>query len=225
MDNTLRKEFKYLISLERYARLRRNLEPILSYDENSKQEGYQVRSLYFDTLDNKDMLDTLYGYYEKMKIRLRIYSTKDPWVKLECKRKRGFDTHKISILISVEEAHLMMQGSYAFLMDRSEVEAHELYLSLMKDVYRPKTIVQYHRTAFVHPVSNVRICFDTDIRASMTPFNFFQEDLGFIPLVARDQGVLEVKYDDFLPKLIKDTLTPLDELTNSNSKYVQARML
>jgi hypothetical protein len=44
-------------------------------------------------------------------------------------------------------------------------------------------------------------------------------------LVARDQGVLEVKYDDFLPKLIKDTLTPLDELTNSNSKYVQARML
>ncbi len=225
MDSTLRREYKYLISLEKFTILRRQLEPILRYDQNSTQDGYLVRSLYFDTMENKDMLDTLYGYYEKKKIRLRIYSAQDRWVKLECKRKRGFDTHKISIPITVEEAKLMMQGSYAFLMDKTEEEAHEVYLTLMKDVYRPKAIVQYQRTAFVHPVSNVRICFDTDIKVNMTPFSFFEEDISLIPLVTRDQGVLEVKYDSFLPQLIKDILTPLDELTHSNSKYVQARML
>lgn len=225
MDNILRKENKYLISLEKFYRIKHQLESFLDYDEHSTDDGYMVRSIYFDTIDNRDMFDTLYGYYAKQKIRLRIYSIHDTNVKLECKRKLGSDTHKISITISRQEAESMIRGDYNFLKNKESFEEKDLYYTLIKEGYSAKTIVEYKRIAFTYPVSNTRICFDTEIRASLTPFNFFEENVGFIPLITRDQGVLEIKYDHFLPKLIKDTISPMDELTQANSKYVQARML
>lgn len=225
MDNMLRKENKYLISLEKFFRIRSRLSTFLSYDENSTSNGYIVRSIYFDTIDNRDMFDTLYGVYEKQKIRLRIYSIHDTNVKLECKRKVGSDTYKISLTISKEEAEAMIHGDYEFLKDNETKEIRELYLTLTKDGYSAKTIVEYRRLAFVYPVSNTRICFDTEIKASLTPFNFFSDNVGFIPLITSDLGVLEVKYDHFLPSLIKETISPMDELNQANSKYVQARII
>jgi hypothetical protein len=225
MDSVLRKENKYLISLEKFYRIKRHLESFLDYDEHSIENGYIVRSIYFDTIDNRDMFDTLYGYYAKQKIRLRIYSIHDKNVKLECKRKLGSDTYKISITISRDEAESMIRGDYSFLKNKEGSEEKDIYYTLIKEAYSAKTIVEYRRFAFVYPVSNTRICFDTEIKASLTPFNFFEENVGFIPLITRDQGVLEIKYDHFLPKLIKDTISPMDELTQANSKYVQARML
>jgi hypothetical protein len=225
MDNVLRKENKYLISLEKFYRIKRQLELFLDYDEHSTNEGYIVRSIYFDTIDNRDMFDTLYGYYDKQKIRLRIYSIHDKYVKLECKRKLGSDTHKISLSITRKEAESMINGDYEFLRNYENAEIKDIYYSLIKEGYSAKTIVEYRRVAFVYPVSNTRICFDTEVKASLTPFNFFEENAGFLPIITSDIGVLEVKYDHFLPTLIKDTISPMDELTQANSKYVQARLL
>jgi uncharacterized membrane protein len=225
MDNVLRKENKYLISLEKFYRIKRQLELFLDYDEHSTNEGYIVRSIYFDTIDNRDMFDTLYGYYEKQKIRLRIYSIYDKYVKLECKRKLGSDTHKISLSITRKEAESMINGDYEFLRNYENAEIKDIYYSLIKEGYSAKTIVEYRRVAFVYPVSNTRICFDTEVKASLTPFNFFEENVGFLPIITSDIGVLEIKYDHFLPTLIKDTISPMDELTQANSKYVQARLL
>lgn len=225
MDSVLRKENKYLISLEKFYRIKRQLESFLDYDEHSTENGYIVRSIYFDTIDNRDMFDTLYGFYAKQKIRLRIYSIHDTHIKLECKRKLGSDTQKISITISREEAESMIRGDYNFLKNKDGSEIRKIYYTLIQEGYSAKTIVEYRRIAFTYPVSNTRICFDTEIKASLTPFNFFAENVGFIPLITQDQGVLEIKYDHFLPKLIKDTVSSMDELTQANSKYVQARMV
>ncbi len=225
MEEVLRKEFKYVISLEKFYRIRRQLETFLSYDKNSPDEGYNVRSLYFDTIDDRDMFDTLYGLFDKKKIRLRIYSIHDKFVKLECKRKMGNDTHKISITISREQAEEMIKGNFDFLIGLDNAEARNMYNILITEGYSAKTIIEYRRIAFVYPVSNTRICFDTDIGASLTPFRFFDENVGFLPLITKDQGVLEVKYDHFLPTLIRDSIAPMDELQIANSKYVQARMI
>lgn len=225
MDQVYRKELKYVVSLEKVFRIRSRLSSFLDYDSNSNEEGYIVRSLYFDALNDKDLFDTLYGLNDKHKIRLRIYSIHDKQVKLEWKRKSGSDSHKITFMITRENAESMINGDYDFLRFMGNEHAQSIYALLVREAYRPKTIVEYQRVAYVHPISNIRICFDYHIKASLTPFNFFDENIGYLPLLSVDQTVLEVKYDDFMPTLIKEILSPLDELSQANSKYVQARML
>lgn len=119
----------------------------------------------------------------------------------------------------------MINGNYEFLSLIGDAEANELYRLLVHDVYQPRVVVEYKRIAYEYPVSNVRICFDSNINASLTPFNFFNENCGLIPIISPDMRVLEVKYDDFLPMMIKEILSSIDELPQSNSKYVNARML
>lgn len=225
MDQVYRKELKYVISLEKVFRIRNRLSSFLDYDTYSNEEGYIVRSLYFDSINDKDLFDTLYGLNDKHKIRLRIYSVHDQQVKLEWKRKTGSDSHKVTLLITRENAELMINGDYEFLRSMENDQALSIYHILKREAYSPRTIVEYKRVAYVHPISNIRICFDYQLKASLTPFNFFEENIGVLPILSVDQAVLEVKYDDYLPTLIKEVLSPMDELSQANSKYVQARML
>ena len=50
MLDVSRRELKYLISKQEMYRLKPQLSAILAEDMHSGQEGYRVRSLYFDTL-------------------------------------------------------------------------------------------------------------------------------------------------------------------------------
>ena len=59
MDQVYRKELKYVISLEKVFRIRNRLSSFLDYDTYSNEEGYIVRSLYFDSINDKDLFDTL----------------------------------------------------------------------------------------------------------------------------------------------------------------------
>jgi len=57
--NMYRHEIKYFISKRQSAELRLFLKRNMALDPNSDETGsYWIRSLYFDTIDNKD-------YYEK----------------------------------------------------------------------------------------------------------------------------------------------------------------
>lgn len=57
MNEVLRQEKKFLISLEQYYRYSHHLAAALHMDAHSRGEGYLIRSLYFDTLDDKDFED------------------------------------------------------------------------------------------------------------------------------------------------------------------------
>ena len=59
MLSVSRTEEKFLISQAQYVVLRGKLSQIMKHDAESKAIKYPVRSLYFDSLDNRD-------YYEKI---------------------------------------------------------------------------------------------------------------------------------------------------------------
>ena len=83
-----RREFKYLVSPVQTAQIARRLEQVMLPDPHNGAGGYTVRSLYFDTLSDRDYTDKLNGYYQRRKIRLRSYGT-DSTLKLELKEKQG----------------------------------------------------------------------------------------------------------------------------------------
>ncbi len=224
MLSVYRKEIKFVIPKVDFARLQPQLDALMERDKHGSNGTYTVRSQYFDSLTEGDLRDNLDGLMEKRKIRLRVYSPDDRSVKLEYKCKSGSDGTKHSLLISREEAERMERHDYAFLMEREEELAHRLYARMTQGLYRPKTIIEYRRTAFAYPVSDTRITFDHDIRAAANPYGLLNRELFLAPLMLEDAGVLEVKYNDFLPPMLRRVLARTDTLAQASSKYSKGRM-
>lgn len=218
-----RKEKKYIIPIEQYLRIRPWLEQIMSLDNNAKDGGYIIRTLYFDSLYDKDLHDNLDGLMQKRKIRLRAYLPNYENAKLECKAKDGSDGIKYTVWLNRNEIEEMISGNYSCLTKKDDPNARGIYQRMISGAYKPKTIVEYHRVAYVYHVSNTRVTFDSKIRGTVTGNGFTKDYPGFIPLLPDSHGVLEIKYNDFLPYPIAELMKNLDSLPQANSKYTQAR--
>ncbi len=224
METVFRKEIKYLIDHRTSLLLQQRLDQIMRRDAQGNNGNYFIRSQYYDSIEDSDLWDNLDGLYEKRKIRLRIYSLEDTTVKLEYKCKNGSDGVKYSLPISREEALRMEQGDASFLLNYNSELAIRLYLRITQGCYRPKTIIDYNRLAFEYPAGDVRITFDTDMRAAEYPYGLF-EKVGTNAFSNTEQVLMEVKYTGFLPETIAEVLKEANCLYTSHSKYSRARML
>lgn len=224
MITVFRKEIKYVIPLELFFQLQKQLDGMMERDIYGENGTYMVRSQYYDSLMNQDLQDNLSGVMEKRKIRLRVYSPEDERVKLEYKCKSGSDGVKYSLSISRKEALQMEEGRYEFLLDRQEPLAQQLYHRLLCGGYQPKSLIEYDRTAYAYPVSDVRITFDYRVRAGASPYGILEKKPFFSPVSDADSGVLEVKYNDFLPAHIKNVIKEVDHQAEASSKYSRARL-
>jgi hypothetical protein len=227
MRQVFRKEIKYCIEESDFIRIKDHLLAFMLPDPHADKESgsYTVRSLYFDSAADNDLHDNLDGVMEKRKIRVRTYDMDSDFALLEYKCKSGSDSRKLSLVINKEEALLMENGHYEFLLDRSEDLAIFLYDKITRNVYRPRTVVEYDRTAYLYPVSDVRITFDHHVRGSLSDFGLYDPGTPLYPLLPRESGILEVKYNDFLVSPLQRVLARLDLLPASNSKYSNARLL
>lgn len=224
MATIFRKELKYVITYENFLQIQNLLEGVLERDEHCENTAYMVRSQYYDSITNADLQDNLDGVLEKRKIRLRIYDSEASECKLEYKCKNGSDGVKYSLKVSREEALMLENHQYDFLSGRTEELAGRLYHKMTSEVYMPKTIVEYKRLAYRFPASDVRVTFDTDIRASINPYGIFEPNISYVPLLHADKGILEIKYNDFFPSALKPLLGSLDSVAEAYSKYSTARL-
>ena len=218
-----RKEIKYLISAIQFRQLEKQLVLNMHRDAYARGDGYVVRSLYFDSLFDQDYSDVLDGLETRKKIRLRVYSPDDQKAKLEYKFKQGANQRKSSLILSREQAEWIMSGQYEFLFQRPEPIAKVIYRDIMCGVYRPKVIIEYDRIAYSAPSNNIRVTFDSHIRASTANLDLFSHEICFTPLIEADVGVLEVKYDGFLFTYLQNALKNLDTRPMAMSKYVLGR--
>ncbi len=127
--------------------------------------------------------------------------------------------------ISREDAAALFKSKYKFLLKSKDESAAKIYAHLCSKVYSPKTIIQYKRTAYKHPVSKARITFDFDVRISENYNSFFNKHFSGIPAIDPTEGILEVKYNDILLGSIKEILKDIDNLNVASSKYVESRLL
>jgi len=87
----LRHEMKYLITYRDYYLLRSRLEKVMKRDKNSGEDGYFIRSLYFDDIYDSCYLEKEDGVGRRRKYRIRIYNLDDDVIKFEIKDK--FDSY------------------------------------------------------------------------------------------------------------------------------------
>lgn len=220
-----RHEIKYRITIADFLHIRSALDAYFTFDPYSGADGYPVRSLYFDSLDDRDLYDKLDGVFEHKKIRLRAYSPHGPRYNLEYKCRWEGDGIKRKLSLDRSQAERLIDGDYAVLLEFDpDPLARELFERMVRGCYRPKVVVEYQRIAYLYPASNIRVTWDRGITASYFPQQFFSERLNGVTIVPPNLGVLEVKYDQFFPSVLRGALNSLDRTASANSKYALARL-
>ena len=225
MQQVLRNERKFLIHTVDFIETKYRLQQLLHEDPHNGKEGYLIRSLYFDTEYDDDLFDKAFGLEVRKKVRLRLYDPNGDFALLEMKQKQGNQQRKRSLRINREDAQKLIHCDYNPLLSYPEPFAAECYALMKTRCYRPRTIVEYRRIAFIAKENNIRITFDHEIEATQSSFDLFAPNLLMVPVMDRSQAVLEVKYNGFLLSYIKDMFVNLGKSELSVSKYALARQL
>ena len=219
----LRREEKYLLKVNEANAYEHTFDKILMTDFHSKDGNYMVRSLYFDTIDDKDFFDKIDEQNIRRKIRLRIYDADAQTAKLELKQKENVFQKKRSLTISKQDALALIDGNLSVLLSYGNPFADEVYAIMSTECYRPKTIVEYRRRAFMAKENNIRLTFDSQIKATEGCFDLFSKELLCHAVMSEDNVVFEVKYDKFMLGYISDLIGCIDKRTISSSKYCLGR--
>ena len=216
-----RHELKFLVPDTTLEKIKYRLNPFMEIDEHQKSEFYTIRSLYFDDLFDSCLNENLAGTDNRFKYRIRFYRGNTDYINLEKKYKLRGMTKKDS-----ENVDISMVNS--FLQDNADIGngrlTNELYASNLKSKMAPKCIVEYDRCAYVEPAGNVRITFDMNLRGSSDVDRFLDTSEEFaIPVMKPGWHILEVKYDEFLPRHILQLVDINSLYRQSFSKYAIVR--
>ncbi|MBO5293080.1 MAG: polyphosphate polymerase domain-containing protein [Lachnospiraceae bacterium] len=216
---SFRHELKFDISEAERRILGKRLEMCLQRDFHAAGGMYMIRSLYFDDRWESAYTEKLSGVESRKKYRIRIYDCQDSVIKLEQKRKEGQYIQKVSVPLCREETEKLLNGDVAFLRERPERLCQDFYREWIEHQMRPAVIVDYEREAFVYPYGDVRITFDSRVRAGMLSEDLFDTKLPTAELMAPDRLIMEVKFTEYLPELVKDLLPAADSDYVAYSKY------
>lgn len=223
MNEVMRNERKFLLSLDEYYRLSGYFSQFLMQDAHNGPDGYSIRSLYFDSLEDRDYHEKEDGLEVRRKIRLRIYNPEDQTAVLEMKQKQGANQLKRSLKISRADAEILSVGNYDVLLKYSEPFAAECFGVMHMHAYKPKAIVEYKRKAFVAKENKIRLTFDHHITACESNYDLFSKSLPLNAAWDPYMVVFEVKYNGFLLSYIKDAIDNCERSETSVSKYCLAR--
>ena len=81
-------------------------------------------------------------------------------------------------------------------------------------------IIDYERTPFVMEAGDVRVTFDENVRACSGGEKLFDPRLPMLYLLEPGKLVLEVKFTEFLPDLVRRALPPRSSELTAVSKFV-----
>ena len=218
-----RVENKYLVSDLDIAVITRRLETVMHRDIHQTGQCYEIRSVYFDDIYDSAMDENDAGIDCRKKYRVRIYDPENSPIKLEIKEKVCGLTKKTACAITRQEWEAFLQNEDGLSFD-FRAPMNEVILKSKRDCLRPKVIIAYERSAFVHPSGNVRITFDRNIMASKELDSFFAPRVeGLVPVLPKGMHILEVKYDEILPDMIAKQLEVGKLRKTAFSKYYLGR--
>ena len=226
-----RHENKYSITYAQYLSLRQLLRTVMKPDPHTRHDGtYRIRSIYFDNLADKALLEKQEGVPYREKFRIRYYNDDFSHLTLEKKIKNRSLTRKESAPLSKEECEKLLAEDIAFMREHPQPLVRELYLKMRQQLLKPRVLVSYVREPYIYEAGNVRVTFDWAIRTSMWEQNFLLDEVYDISCHAGngaedppDSILMEVKYDNFLPEIIRFLLQTDDVRQRAFSKYAACR--
>ena len=218
-----RHEWKHEINYSDLLTLRHRLKAVMTPDPHAINGSYFIRSLYFDNLSDKALREKIDGVNRREKFRIRYYNHDTSLIHLEKKSKWNGLGNKQSTPLTAQEAQAIVDGDWDWMPVSGRPLVQELYSKMMSQGLRPKTIVDYTREPFIYAPGNVRVTLDYDIRTGLNCTDFLNPDCLMIR-TPDSPVLLEVKWDEFLPDIIRDAVDLKGRREQSFSKYAACRM-
>ncbi|WP_130859618.1 polyphosphate polymerase domain-containing protein [Gracilibacillus phocaeensis] len=223
--STGRQERKHAIYMAEYQIMCNKIAHVMQRDPHTGVEGqYRIRSVYFDNLANKILHEKKEGYLTRDKYRVRLYNLDQENILLERKSKRDNLTYKTKCPITKQEYQTIQRKDISWMEEDERLLIRELYTEMYYCQLRPVTIVDYIREPFIYPFGNVRITFDFKVQSSFYNTDIFHPNIPMIDVLEENTVILEVKYDDYLPDVIKYLLQLSNTQQEAYSKYQLSRM-
>ena len=219
----LRHEVKHQISPQEDLVLASRLRKLFPRDGHAGPDGsYRVTSLYFDTPDDKALRQKVSGVSRREKFRIRYYGEDLSFIRLEKKIKEGGLCAKRSTRLTAEQVELLLGGRIRFLTDSGDPLMIELYSKMKGELLQPRTIVSYEREAYIFTPGNVRVTLDRKLSTCTSPAVFLNSAAHCLE-PEPGSTILEVKYDAFLPDIVRMAVQVPDRKTGAYSKYAVCR--
>ena len=218
-----RNEWKHEINPFDKIVLTGRLSAIMKRDRHATDGLYHIRSLYFDDVHDTALYEKIDGVNLRDKYRLRYYNGDTSYIVLERKSKINGLCSKKSIRISFHDAALLSGDRIISMDELEDPEVRKLYAEMQCKGLRPKTIVDYTRIPFTYGPGNVRVTIDYDIRCGVLTTDFLNPDCITAP-VPDNPIILEVKWDAFLPEVIRDAVMLPNRRAAAFSKYAACRL-
>ncbi len=221
----LRHELKHSINYADYIALRQRLKLIARQDPNVDEDGkYRIRSLYFDNFNNKALMEKINGINNREKFRIRYYNDDYSFIRLEKKGKINGLCFKRSAKLTFNQCNMLLEGELEWMKKSWDPLLLEFYSKINCQQLRPRTLVDYVREPYIYEPGNVRITIDTEIKTGLNSRELFNKVLPTLKTNSRDLIILEVKYDEFLPNVIRDIIQIDNRRGAAFSKYAECRI-
>ena len=218
-----RHEVKHEISESDMLILRQRLRAVMKPDAHAVNGRYEIRSLYFDNLDDKALREKLNGVSIRKKYRIRMYNNDPSVIHLERKFKNGGLGCKTSAGLTPGQAKAIAGGDVDWMADSTDEVIFGFYTRIRTEGLKAKVIVDYTREPFVFGPGNVRVTLDYGIRTGMSCTDFLNPACVTVPVMG-SPCILEVKWDNYLPDVIRDAVQLEGRRSTAFSKYAACRM-
>ncbi len=218
-----RHEWKHEITAADRLVLSSRLSAAARRDGHGQNGRYEIRSLYLDDSRDTALREKLDGVARREKFRIRYYNGDASYICLEKKVKWDGLCGKRSVLLSTQEVQLLLDGNLGWMPSSGRPLIQELYWKMKVNGLRPRTLVDYTRDAYVFPAGNVRVTLDFNIRTGLGSTDFLNPSAITVP-AGDAPAILEVKWDEFLPDIIRDAVQLPGRHTSSFSKYAACRI-
>ena len=220
-----RHELKYNILYGDYLALRSRIRGIMTMDPHVSENGtYQIRSIYFDNVNDKALREKIDGVAMREKFRIRYYNDDFSFITLEKKMKIDDLCLKYDATITEEECRKLLAGDLSWMKEHPEGLVQELYAKMQYQRLLPRVLVSYVREPYIYKPGNVRVTFDSHIRTSLYHQDFLTKEVEDISATDTPQDMLvEIKYDAYLPQIIQDLIQMPGIRQQAFSKYGACR--
>jgi len=192
-------------------------------DSHAENGRYEIRSLYFDNLDDKALREKLDGINIREKYRIRLYNRDSSVIHLERKFKHGGLGYKDSASLTPKMAQAIANGDVEWMSRSNDDVILGFYTRIKNEGLAAKVIVDYTREPFIFGPGNVRVTLDYDIRTGLSCTDFLNPACVTIP-VKDSPCILEVKWDNYLPDVVRDAVQLDGRRCGAFSKYAVSRM-
>lgn len=227
-----RNEIKYYIKPSMVHPILDQCRTFVEHDEhalNRPDYRYTIRSLYYDSPKLDFYWEKVDGIKVRRKLRIRSYNeyTKDSVAFLEIKRRYGTSIVKERAKYNFDEIVEIMSDPEKIWLTYEQSANHSLVLgkwvdNIVRWSLEPTILVTYEREPYVgrfNDENDVRLTLDYNVRARYTesPAEIFNED-NMTPVVS-DRVILELKFNHFMPKWMRQMVQSMNLKQLSISKY------